>query len=95
MIVFPTVCRYKLGWLSLDNLIKHHAFSSLYHCYVNSDCVVFNPPINLNLIIHMTIGFSLTLSNSNCKTSFGQRLFRLSVADWWNSYTNFIIDASE
>ena len=51
--------------------------------------------LNLDLIIHITIDLSLTLPNSNFKTSFGQWFFRLSVTDWWNSYTNFIIDASQ
>ena len=37
--------RHTLGWLPLDNLMKHHAVSLMFHYYPNSDCAVFDPPI--------------------------------------------------
>ena len=38
--------RHSLGWLSLNNLIKHHAAAVIlmFRHYANSDCVVFDPP---------------------------------------------------
>ena len=34
-----------VGWLSLDNLMKHRAVNLMFCHYANFDCVVFDPPI--------------------------------------------------
>ena len=37
--------RHTLGWFSLDNLMRHRAVNLMFRHYANSDCVVFDPPI--------------------------------------------------
>ena len=87
--VFPTLDIRTLGWLSLDNLIKHHTVNSMYQHCVNSDCVVFNSPIEFGSShSYDTHTQPYFVNNSHCKT----RLFDASQkSDFLQSAYSFLI----
>ena len=87
--------RRTLGWLPLDNLMKHCAVNLMFRHYANSDCVVFDPPIEFgsNHSYDTRTPFYFCQIPC-CKTSFGQRFFRSRVANWWNDLPSSLFNVS-
>ena len=74
---------------------ESQAVNLMFRHYANSDCVVFDPPIefgsNHSYDTRTPFYFCQTPC---CKTSFGQRFFRLRVANWWNDLPSSLFNVS-